>query len=430
MKLKKVIFDEVGFRNLHELTIDIASGITVIAGHNGIGKSTILGLIANCSEYSEQKTLLHRAFRSDFSEIFILDYYEDYESRLNGSSTADLVYEFDGVEITKRCSVSGSQKKLISKSDYRKFLVKVNPSTLTDKQKDALNGENIYVYRMRAIPRTVNTVDKERIDELGVGGAAKINLPTLYLGMSRISPIGEFDRSSIEHKISTIDTASIKFIYNFFNAVIPFSQNNEKKVYSHAFSNNNKQSFVPEFGHSSLTISLGQDSLSVIATALASFNNLKNILKDEYKGGILVIDEIEAGLHPKAQKNLMKELKKYSKSLSLQIIVTSHSLTIIKETLDENIAKKYRVNDVVYLMDTNIPKVMENVSYLKIKNDMLLEVNDLKASNTDTVPLPPEVYMYFEDLEALSFLEGIFDHYKITDTFSKFGKKLIVSLHN
>lgn len=58
MKLKKVIFNDQGFRNLRNLTIDIAPRITVIAGHNGIGKSTILGLIANGTEYKANKTLL------------------------------------------------------------------------------------------------------------------------------------------------------------------------------------------------------------------------------------------------------------------------------------------------------------------------------------------------------------------------------------
>lgn len=424
MKLKKLIFDSVGFRNLHELTINIADRVTVIAGHNGIGKSTILGLIANCSEYSGNKTLFNKAFRSDFSEIFILNYEEDFKSRVQGPSSADLIYTIDNIEVTKRCTVSGSQKKLINKTDYKRFLVKVNSSDLTAKQTEALDSENLYVYRMRVIPRTVNISDKEFIDKHGIGAAAKINLPTLYLGMSRISPIGEFTRTAIQHKISSIDTQCVEFIYNFFNAVIPINNTSEKKVYSHTFSDNNKQSYVPELGHSSLTISLGQDSLSSIATALASFYHLKNTLGNEYKGGILVIDEIEAGLHPKAQKNLMRELKKLSKQLSLQIIVTSHSLTVIKETLDESIAPQYRANDVVYLMDTNIPNVMQNPSYLKIKNDMFLEGNNANKVKLQDVPLPQELYMYFEDLEALKFLEGIFDHYKIADTFSYFGKKV------
>ncbi|EPG7693233.1 AAA family ATPase, partial [Acinetobacter baumannii] len=55
MKLKRIVFDEQGFRSLKKIDLDIAPRITVIAGHNGIGKSTILGLIANCSEYNDNK---------------------------------------------------------------------------------------------------------------------------------------------------------------------------------------------------------------------------------------------------------------------------------------------------------------------------------------------------------------------------------------
>src|SRR5690606_11433515 len=161
MKLKKVVFNENGFRNLHNLTIDISDNITVIAGHNGIGKSTILGLIANASEYTENKTLLNKDFRSEFSEVFILDYFEDFSQRDPEPSSADLTYKINDTEIIKRCAVSGTHKKLIKKNEYKKFLVKVNPSDLTDKQKESLNDDNLYVYRMRVIPRTLSSIGKE-----------------------------------------------------------------------------------------------------------------------------------------------------------------------------------------------------------------------------------------------------------------------------
>lgn len=420
------MIQDLGFRNLVDLTIDIAPRITVIAGHNGIGKSTILGLIANGSEYTNHKTLLNKAFRAEFSELFFLDYNHDYLDRDGGSSTADLVYDIDKTEVIKECTVSGAHKKIIPKNKLKKFMVKAEDSLLTEKQKSYLNGENLYIHRMRVIPRTKNKLEKVFLETHEIGAASKIKIPTLYLGMSRISPIGEFDWTEIQHRIIKIDEKNIDFIYNFFNSVIPFNFDIdiEKKIYTHSFSNNNKQSLVPEFGHSSLSISLGQDSLSSIATALASFNNLKNILGDEYKGGILVIDEVEAGLHPRAQKNLVRILKTYAKSLNLQLIVTSHSLTIVKEILDESVPKKYRIDDIVYLIDTNIPTVMKNSSYLKIKNDMLLETSKIEISNSAFVPLPPEVYVYFEDLEALDFFNGILSGRQITDTFSYFGNKL------
>ena len=90
MKIKRVDFDNNGFRNLHDLTIEIADRITVIGGHNGIGKSTILGLIANGSELKIHRTLLDNSFRADFSEIFFLDYKGEFKEREPEPSKATL----------------------------------------------------------------------------------------------------------------------------------------------------------------------------------------------------------------------------------------------------------------------------------------------------------------------------------------------------
>lgn len=419
MKLKKVKFDVSGFRNLTDLEIEISNRITVIAGHNGIGKSTILGLIANCSEFTKYKTLFNLAFRADFSEIFFLDYYKDFMEREHGPSRGFLTYEVEGVEVIKECTVTGSQKEKINTKKYKNFMVKVDPKTLTVKQADELTEDSLYVYRMRVIPRTKNQIKKEIIDKYNIGTAAKLKIPTIYLGMSRISPIGEFKKEDIEHKVSTISDANIKFIYDFFNSVIPFRTPKEKRVYFHAFDNNNKQSLVPEFGHSSLTISLGQDSLSSIATAIASFNNLKNTMGKDYPGGILVIDELEAGLHPIAQRNLVDLLKKQATLLNLQIVVTSHSLTIIKEVLK---GLNSGQDGVVYLTDTSLPTVMPDPTYLKIKNDMLLE--PFSFVEPQETPIP-DMYVYFEDGEACDFMLGILSSLNITNTFTEFGRNLI-----
>ena len=73
IRLEKVEFNEIGFRKLKDITIPIGKRLTAIAGHNGIGKSTILGLIANCTA-SENKGIAEKNLQSEFSEIFFLDY--------------------------------------------------------------------------------------------------------------------------------------------------------------------------------------------------------------------------------------------------------------------------------------------------------------------------------------------------------------------
>ena len=78
MKIKSISFNDIPFRMFRNLTINISERLTVIAGHNGIGKSTLLGLIANGSELksSEGKTLLKRSFQAQLHELFYLDIVE------------------------------------------------------------------------------------------------------------------------------------------------------------------------------------------------------------------------------------------------------------------------------------------------------------------------------------------------------------------
>lgn len=423
MKLKRIVFDEQGFRSLKKIDLDIAPRITVIAGHNGIGKSTILGLIANCSEYNDNKTLLNKSFRADFSELFFLDYYKDFKEISPNNYSAKLYYDIEGHEVIKKCQVTGTHKKIIDKKQFQRFLVKVPNDQLTDKQKEVLTADKCYVYRMRIIPRLESKNDPEILEKYKIGGASKINIPTLYLGMSRMSPIGEFEWEQVSHKEANHLEDDLSLIYNIFNEIIPipFFHHTEKKGFVHSIKQSNKQSIVPNFNYSSLSISLGQDSLSSIVTALVSFNHLKNKIGNEYTGGILVIDEIEAGLHPKAQMALIKQLKKYATLLDLQIILTTHSLTIIKEILE--ISPSTSQDKVIYLKDTYSPKSMDEVTYTKIKNDMLLEPFIPKAEDSE-VAIIPEIFCYFEDEEASDFMQGILDAYNINDTYSKFGKKL------
>ena len=426
IKLTELNFDQIGFRGLSELKVKISPRVTIVAGHNGIGKSTILGLIANGSELKGSKTILKTPFRSEFSEIFYLDYEEDYNSRSKGSSKAQLIYEIfdedslETVRITKECKVSANHKIMALKSELKPFMHVFDKSDLTDAQSASLPEDKEYIRRMRIIPRTrgIDPNGSKLVEKYSVGGSAKMNIPTLYLGMSRISPIGEFDWGNINHRQLRIDDTVSDFIYNFFDSVIPFSRSNNT-VYGHTFSKSNKKSVVPDFGHSSLTISLGQDSLSSIATSIASFNSLKNELKNDYKGGILVIDEIEAGLHPRAQKNLIKELKRYASKLNLQIIMTSHSLTVIKEVIDNEDYDPAK-DSIVYITDTRLPKVMENPTYLKIKNDMLLKTYS-PTENTEKLPI---IDVYFEDEEAVDFINGIFESLNISNTHKAFGKTL------
>ena len=75
--------------------------------------------------------------------------------------------------------------------------------------------------------------------------------------------------------------------------------------------------------------SMGQDNLAKILLALFSFKRLKDKYSS-YQGGILAIDELDATMYPASQVELLKVLRKYASDLKLQIIFTTHSISLLK----------------------------------------------------------------------------------------------------
>lgn len=360
------------FRKLKEIKFDIAERITVIAGHNGIGKSSILGLIANGSELKGHHSYFDKIFQSKFEEIFHLDINYDYTKNKEDKYSVLLKYEYNNHEIYKHCTVTKHGK------------------------------------RLRVVPRNVDEEGKQIKQTISdVGPDAKVPIPTLYIGMSRVIPIGESKREHYTLTQTTIHEEDLRYLIECFKQILGDEDFNEERVSKQYLKYSTKRSIGPDFqNYSYKSISLGQDSLSSILTAVISFKKLKRELGDQYHGGILVIDEVDACLHPSAQRNLLEVLDAAAKKLDLQIICTSHSLTVIQEVLSKQINTQQNKNDqriyynVVYIQDTIRPRIMKNPSYKKIKNDMFLRLNLYQDDKQD-------VKVYFEDDEAIFFFNQI-----------------------
>lgn len=430
-KLEEIEFNEQGFHKLKNIKIQIAPRLTAIAGHNGIGKSTILGLIAHCSGLKVgENSFFNRKFQSNFQEAFYLDYNDDFakfETTKKRKKERKIILSYkynDNLTIRKFYSFN-KQTHSIPQKLYKSYMVKV-PNSQNTSSKKSISLSRVSIYRLRIIPRTI---DSKNIIKYGnenpniisqnmvrmLKGSAKIPIPTLYLGMSRMTPIGEFDITSIDKTIKQMDNDDKLFIQRSFNQVLPTFYD-EDNITTHIFSGSIKSSCLPSFNYNSFAISLGQDSLSSIITALASFNRLKRLQGIHYQGGILVIDEVDAGLHPRAQQKLIDLLHSEAKNLKLQIIFTTHSLTVLQCILDKNAHEGCKVNGVVYLKDSNYPSLMENPTYTKIKNDMLV----LPPDNSET----EIIKIYFEDEEAVYFFEQILKFKKIENNKVYFGKEI------
>lgn len=467
MKLKKVSFDNHGFRKLKNFSIDFAKYITIISGHNGIGKSSILGLIANASGLTLKKegiSLFEKTFQADFSDLFFLDYHKDhadfYEQKeektppdLLGEQIVKLnkkeispppatliTYEINDEELHKHCKVSAGHTTLVDKDKLKgkPFLVEVPHSQLNAADKKAITHDSSLTafFRLRIIARTSNNkeISPETLSLVKQDG--KVPIPTIYLGMSRMAPIGEFFHSDISTKKQTNEYT--QYVSDLYSRIFtPIGETNHEsgeqeslnEAYLHSFSNSNKKALVPNSKHGTLSISLGQDSVASILTALASFYKLKQERCEEYNGGLLVIDELDAGLHPYAQFSLLNLLYNEAKKLSLQIVATSHSLTVIKTILDLNeqvnsseVTNANNLqNTVFYLRDSNRPRPLPQATYTAIKNDMLMRTYRREEPQEQS---SISIKLYFEDQEALDCFKGILESKNINDSRTHFGRDL------
>jgi len=367
IKVKSLEFGQPPFRKLGNLKIEFADRLTLIAGHNGIGKSTILGLVANTfgnADKSGPKSYFGELFYANIERIVYLALEEVSKAQEHPNAAPTVVADVAGILVHKRCAMT-------QRSVWK---------------------------RARMVPRTI---DKAEDDP--VGQDAKIPLPTIFLGIKRLASIGEADEKEVVSKIITMDEDDKDLMVNFVSAVILGSKLTTEVTHQ-SIKGSKKKSAHPGYkGHDALAISMGQDSLGSIATALASFNQLKRAMGDEYAGGLLVIDEMDVGFHPHAIDRLVQALKLYANRLDLQIIATTHSPRLIEAVHPQGRGNANAPDAVVYLLDTKHPRLAEDQSLAAILDDMAQR----QGESDNPKPSKPMLRVYFEDPEGAQFCDAL-----------------------
>lgn len=383
-KLKSLNIDVPPFRKLRNINLEFAERITLIAGHNGIGKSTILALIANGSGLTEKEfsTYTGKTFQGNLNEIIFIDYDTEFSIKIRQDLPRPILrYELAGHFLEKRCALTKRPRL----------------ATKTRAARD----------EVRVVPRNNPAADFTIPDtDIIIGDSSKVPLPTIYLGMTRMLPIGESDPDLIENTLdTTIHLEDAEFISDFVNNVIGVSAvNGDKAIVTQGIKGTTKNSKHPAYSHSAKTVSLGQDSLSSIATALASFKKIKREWGDGYPGGLLVIDEIDAGFHPHAQRKLILGIANAARQFDLQVIATTHSLPLIESIHPDGQTprnKGVQLDKVIYIRDTKNPTVSP-LTLNQIRDDM-----NLVPPKKDFPNKTKHIKVYLEDAEANLFLKKI-----------------------
>lgn len=353
------------FRGLKNVNISFGERITVICGKNGTSKSTILGIIAQIFSFSRDyskepaellssyRTLTGNRFKSQFSDHF------RFSSKFDTPG---------GMEVQISLYDGAFEKEL---KNLRLGLV---DSTYHQKARPVLRNNDV--------PGNKNT-------------SRNVTHPVIYLSLQRLLPI------TLRPEYSERD---VQYIIDNKNEILSMNRRllikeNGTSVTATTGTIDSMVVHGDYYDHES--VSVGEDNVGQIIQAIFSFKRLKEELKD-YHGGILLIDEADAGLFPAAQIELINVLKRMASKLDLQIVMTSHSPILIEEVfkLSQVADKDYKT---VYLTDTYGPiSAKTNLSWPEINADLLVD-----TINVDAGEAFPKINVYFEDYEGYLFFKQL-----------------------
>ncbi len=376
-KIRKIQVNK--FRGLKNVNIEFGNRLTVICGKNGTSKSTILGIVAQIFSFSRDltknpiinlnayKTLTNKPFKSAFKEHF---------------------------RLSEQFDVSGSMEVGITLFDatVNKNLDKLSLGLYESKDRT----------KARAVVRGNDGI-------AGRNQSRNITHPVIFLSLARLLPITlRNDYSTRDVQYITDNKEEIRAMNNQL-----LLKNNGSSVTATKGTIDSMVVHGDNYDHES--VSVGEDNVGQIIQAIFSFKRLSETYPD-YHGGILLIDEADAGLFPAAQLELIKILAKAAKNYDLQIIMTSHSPLIIEDIYHRS-RQDEKAFKTIYLTDTfGDIQTKNNLSWAEINADLHVETVRIN----DDINLP-KANVYFEDKEGFDFFKQIIVDRKINKILNPLG---------
>ncbi|NLH44929.1 MAG: ATP-binding protein [Acholeplasmataceae bacterium] len=321
------------FRQFNNVEIPIAQQVTAIAGHNATGKSTLLALIGNSCELKSSgiaKPLIKEQYRAELGQII-------------------------------KCSLENDTN--------------VNPAMVIDFTLP--NNNTIEVpfrfgwWENKTRPRLVPKYNNSE---------SKMKYPVLYLGLSRLQPLGECEGNVTSSKVSAFlasNQAYKDWLIEKYEHILSLNNINDIETHKHPDAKQKIFVGVKNDEYDELCNSAGQDNLGQILLAFLSFKNLKKFYIEnsmQWNGGFLLIDELDATLHPSAQVRLLNTLVNEitENDLKIQLLFTTHSLSLLEWFYNQK-RLTGNSNKVLYLTTRNsILEILENPDFETVRADMLV----------------------------------------------------------
>jgi len=364
------------FRRFKDIDIPLGPNVTLIAGQNGTSKSTLLGMLAQPFSFG---VVRGKTADSKDQSSYTNNYHGLVLSNFRDLSGRHFMYDCDNVFRLSKNHDSND-------NDYRYETVLDN---IIPAPNSSLGNNTLFTCNRKRPGGSIRFVTGPRASHKS--GEGNYPHPVIYLGLNRLWPLAEAKKC-----VFTPDTLSKEdkdWYIERYNEILCLD---ERKMTAQFMDTHEKKKFVTPAGidYDGESCSAGQDNLSQLLTAILSFKHLKNELnknklKEKYRGGLLLIDELDAALHAFSQRKLLELLCEQSEELDLQVIATTHSLWMLEQAFKSSL-KKY--TKVIYL--SNSRGTISHKEYTRFEDIC----DHLKVEATPPPSKKPEkVSVFFED---------------------------------
>lgn len=357
------------YRKLKNVSIDISSGINIISGTNGTCKSSILYMVSNA--FQEVRTKDDWLKSADVISI-LKSVNDGVNLKIESLTKGDETYN-DPAPGNKGTLFTCYYENGI-KLEFRRHNTKVG------------NGNR---FALKPLYKR-GTSDKLPA------------VPVVYLGLSRLYAFGEYGNDDELKKVrKRLPDQYIDIIGKIYIQFTGISIANQE-IQEMGDIKKRSKFLTNREGIDSNTISAGEDNLLIMITALVSLRYYyENIDSRRETESILLIDEVDATLHPAYQVKLLDLFLEYSSKYKIKLIFTTHSLSLLEYAFIQKC-------NVIYLLDNETSVIkMQDVDIYKIK--MFLH-NQAK----EDIYINRSIPVFTEDSEARLFLQCLFEQYERT----------------
>lgn len=341
------------------ITISFHKGLNLLVGENGCGKSTVIDairMLLNESEFSHKGLnvedfnsfsrvdgkncrLFVCGLFSELSDEQKIEYLTWLTPKLNARLNVEYLFTYNARNAFKQKRWGGGSSGSAFDWEVLNDIQCVYLPALRDAERYLKAGRGSRISRLLTNLSMDELKEKRKNNEKMELEKDVAEFNHSVEKKTDIKRANELINESIKQAAGSVfaQSTAIKFNELSYERIVESLQ----LLFSHGIDVNEGTAF-----HNLFENSLGYNNLIYIATILAEFEGLK----EKYTSPrILLVEELEAHLHPQLQMKLLKYLSKQAEEFDIQVIITTHSTTLAAVTPINQIICFSRFEDEVFV---------------------------------------------------------------------------------